>query len=89
MGTNISSWVSPNRLIKGPYFIDIHTGTGAMGCGAFVCPPEVVSREMKNILLGGEFKGWFKQVVFAVYSSPNNGAPNYNIFKEALDGADL
>ena len=60
-----------------------------MGCGAFLCPPDVVAREMKSILVGGEFKGWFKQVVFAVYSSPYNGAGNFAIFRDALDGVEL
>jgi uncharacterized protein (TIGR02452 family) len=61
----------------------------AMGCGAFKCPAKVVSREMKNILLGEEFKGWFKQVVFAVYSTPGYGANNFTIFEGALGGVEL
>lgn len=60
---------------------------GAMGCGAYGCPSGQVAREMKAILLEEEFKGWFGGVVFAVYSVPGN--PNFDIFKEALDGVEL
>jgi hypothetical protein len=60
-----------------------------MGCGAFKCPAKVVSREMKSILLGKEFRGWFRQVVFAVYSTPGYGANNFAIFEEALGGVEL
>lgn len=58
--------------------------TGAMGCGAYQCPPGQVATEMQAILLEEEFRGWFKKVVFAVYSTPGN--PNFSIFKEVLDG---
>ncbi|SJL09789.1 uncharacterized protein ARMOST_13170 [Armillaria ostoyae] len=54
---------------------------GAMGCGAYNCPPVLVANEMKNILLENEFKGWFKKVTFAVYSK---GQGNYDIFKEVF-----
>ncbi|KAF5334864.1 hypothetical protein D9758_014277 [Tetrapyrgos nigripes] len=59
---------------------------GAMGCGAYRCPPHLVAEEMKSILLDPEFKGWFKQVVFAVYASPGTGATNFQVFKEVFDG---
>ena len=61
------------------------TSLGAMGCGAYWCPPHAVAREMKAILLEPEFKGWFKKVVFAVYSSPGNGEKNFNIFSEIFE----
>ncbi|KZT25155.1 hypothetical protein NEOLEDRAFT_368415 [Neolentinus lepideus HHB14362 ss-1] len=61
----------------------------AMGCGAYACPPRQVASMMKSILLEPEFKGWFRRVVFAVYSSARNGPGNYGIFKEILDGVDL
>ncbi len=54
---------------------------GAMGCGAYNCPPVLVANEMKSILLEHEFKGWFKKVTFAVYSK---GRGNYDIFKEVF-----
>jgi uncharacterized protein (TIGR02452 family) len=60
-----------------------------LGCGAFRCPPRVVAREMKDILLADEFRGWFRQVVFAVYSTPTYGADNFTIFEHALDGVEL
>jgi Uncharacterized protein conserved in bacteria len=60
-----------------------------MGCGAYRCPPRVVAEEMKSILLEFEFKGWFRQVTFAIYSRQNNGPGNYNIFKEVFDGVKL
>lgn len=59
----------------------------AMGCGAYRCPAKQVAEEMKAILLEDEFKGWFREVVFAVYSVPGN--PNNEIFKEVLDGVEL
>lgn len=36
------------------------------------------------MLLEDEFKGWFKDISFAVYKTPTR--PTYAIFKEALDG---
>jgi uncharacterized protein (TIGR02452 family) len=63
--------------------------SGAMGCGAFRCPAKVVSREMKDVLLEDEFKGWFRQVIFAVYSTPRYGAENYATFEQALSGVEL
>ncbi|TFK39528.1 hypothetical protein BDQ12DRAFT_681931 [Crucibulum laeve] len=59
---------------------------GAMGCGAYGCPPRFVAEEMKAILLEDEFKGWFKKVIFAVYSVRSNGVENYDIFKEIFKG---
>ncbi|KAJ7449229.1 hypothetical protein FB451DRAFT_1053407 [Mycena latifolia] len=59
---------------------------GAMGCGAYECPPRLVAREMRDILLEPEFRGWFKKVVFAIYSRPENGPGNFEIFDEAFKG---
>ncbi|TFK51970.1 hypothetical protein OE88DRAFT_1628860 [Heliocybe sulcata] len=61
----------------------------AMGCGAYACPPRQVANMMKSILLEPEFKGWFRRVIFAVYSSPRNGSGNYGIFREILEGVEL
>lgn len=55
---------------------------GALGCGAYRCPPTLVAKEMKNILLEDEFKGRFKEVVFAVYSSASNGPSNFKTFSD-------
>ncbi|KAK7453524.1 hypothetical protein VKT23_011804 [Stygiomarasmius scandens] len=76
--------------IKLVYRMAAHNGQrymvlGAMGCGAYWCPPHAVAREMKAILLEPEFKGWFRKVVFAVYSSPGNGEKNHNIFSEIFE----
>ncbi|KIJ55542.1 hypothetical protein M422DRAFT_220266 [Sphaerobolus stellatus SS14] len=59
---------------------------GAMGCGAYRCPPKFVAEGMKKIILEDEFKGRFKKIVFAVYSSENNGPSNFTVFKEAYEG---
>ncbi|KAJ6621475.1 hypothetical protein B0H10DRAFT_2215121 [Mycena sp. CBHHK59/15] len=58
----------------------------AMGCGAYLCPPRLVASEMKSILLEDEFKGWFRRIVFAIYSSKHNGVGNLEIFQEVFDG---
>ncbi|EAU90008.2 hypothetical protein CC1G_05924 [Coprinopsis cinerea okayama7 len=55
---------------------------GAMGCGAYRCPPKLVATQMKEILLEPEFNGWFKWVIFAIYSRPDNGPTNFDIFSE-------
>jgi hypothetical protein len=60
-----------------------------MGCGAYRCPPKAVAREMKSILLEEEFEGWFRQVIFAVYSRKGNGPGNFEVFKDAFDGVEL
>jgi len=78
--------------IKLVYRMAAHNGQeyivlGAMGCGAYQCPPEQVAEEMKAILLESEFKGWFREVVFAVYAVARN--TNYDIFKEVLDGVEI
>ncbi|GLB43317.1 putative uncharacterized protein conserved in bacteria (DUF2263) [Lyophyllum shimeji] len=57
---------------------------GAMGCGAYMCPPELVAREMKAALLDDEFRGWFRKVVFAVYSKGEIGDRNFDIFSRAF-----
>ncbi|KAL0581493.1 hypothetical protein V5O48_000536 [Marasmius crinis-equi] len=57
---------------------------GAMGCGAYACPPRQVAEEMRSILLDEEFKGWFRNVTFAVYSRPDNGNPNFGVFEKVF-----
>lgn len=54
---------------------------GALGCGVYACPPKLVAKEMKDILLDQEFRNYFEQVVFAVY---NKG--NFAIFRDAFAG---
>ncbi|KAK1225330.1 hypothetical protein PQX77_011748 [Marasmius sp. AFHP31] len=53
---------------------------GAMGCGAYACPSQQVAEEMRSILLEDEFKGWFRNVTFAIYSVPGN--ENFGIFSK-------
>ncbi|KAJ3567556.1 hypothetical protein NP233_g6292 [Leucocoprinus birnbaumii] len=60
---------------------------GAMGCGAYGCPPKVVANEMKSILLDEEFSNYFERVVFAVYSKGGNG--NFSVFSEVFKGVEI
>jgi len=57
---------------------------GAMGCGAYGCPPRAVAREMKGVLEGREFEGWFGEVVFAVYAAGRVGEKNLEVFREVF-----
>lgn len=61
--------------------------SGAMGCGAYHCPPRLVAEEMRSILQEPEFAGWFCQITFAVYSSTIDG--NFNIFKEVFENVKI
>lgn len=61
---------------------------GAMGCGAYGCPPRHVAEEMKTILFDEEFIGWFKQVIFAVYPAGQTGKTNYDVFKEVFEASE-
>ncbi len=54
---------------------------GAFGCGAFRNNPKTVSKAYREILK--DFKGYFKEVCFAVYCSPKNDR-NYQTFKNIL-----
>jgi len=60
-----------------------------MGCGAYRCPPRFVAKEMKNILMDDEFKGWFKEVVFSVYSSVSTGPSNFQTFSDLFKDVDI
>jgi uncharacterized protein (TIGR02452 family) len=59
---------------------------GAMGCGAYGCPPTAVAREMKKALEMLEFKGWFERVVFAVYAAGPSGQKNFDVFQQVFHG---
>jgi hypothetical protein len=48
-----------------------------------------VAEEMKLILLEPEFKGWFRKVVFAVYSKHGDSPSNFDIFQESFQGMKL
>ncbi|THV08289.1 hypothetical protein K435DRAFT_847170 [Dendrothele bispora CBS 962.96] len=60
---------------------------GALGCGAYRCPPLAVAREIKSVIQEPEFSGWFKNIVFAVYSSALIGSENFDIFKQVFEAA--
>ncbi|KAF7368864.1 hypothetical protein MVEN_00212000 [Mycena venus] len=62
---------------------------GAMGCGAYECPPRLVATQMRDILLEPEFRGWFKRIVFAIYSRPTNGPGNFEIFEDVFKGVQV
>jgi uncharacterized protein (TIGR02452 family) len=59
---------------------------GALGCGAYGCPPEAVAREMKDVLGEREFRGWFRGVGFAVYGKGVVGERNFGVFREVFGG---
>ena len=63
-----------------------------MGCGAYGCPPDRVSQEMKTILKDDEFKGWFRLVTFAVFSKKEPGfvgSDNYDVFSKAFKNVEV
>lgn len=57
---------------------------GALGCGAYRCPPQLVAREMKQVLEEEEFRGWFERVVFAVYGTGPVGKRNLEVFRKVF-----
>ncbi|KAH7094046.1 hypothetical protein BKA62DRAFT_721484 [Auriculariales sp. MPI-PUGE-AT-0066] len=60
---------------------------GAMGCGAYGCPPGHIAEIMCATLKTEEFRGWFRRVDFAVFSrkEPNFiGADNFDIFNDVF-----
>lgn len=59
---------------------------GALGCGAYRCPPQLVAQEMKQVLEEEEeFRGWFERVVFAVYGTGPVGKRNLEAFQRVFD----
>ncbi|KAF3044982.1 hypothetical protein E8E11_008716 [Didymella keratinophila] len=60
---------------------------GAMGCGAYGCPPRAVAREMKMALERDEFTGWFQTIAFAVYAAGPSGQQNFDIFQDVFNGS--
>ncbi|KAF9693438.1 hypothetical protein EKO04_008693 [Ascochyta lentis] len=60
---------------------------GAMGCGAYGCPPHAVAREMKSTLEKDEFSGWFETVAFAVHAAGPSGKHNFDVFRDVFSGA--
>ena len=72
----LGRWTQPGRCFLWGWWKIV--SAGAMGCGAYGCPPQLVGHEMKTILLEKEFSGYFDRVVFAVYSKGRNG--NFSVF---------
>jgi uncharacterized protein (TIGR02452 family) len=60
---------------------------GAMGCGAYRCPPRLVAQEMRKALESHEFEGWFECVDFAVYAAGPMGKRNLEVFKDVFENA--
>ncbi|KAF9250081.1 hypothetical protein DTO027I6_277 [Penicillium roqueforti] len=60
---------------------------GALGCGAFRHPPQEVADCWKEVLMDGEFSGWFELIHFAIRDS--NAENNLAIFTETLDGLNM
>lgn len=72
------------KKIRGIFRIAAGTGhdtvvVGAHGCGAFKNPPEKVSALFKQVMLEKEFKGAFKNIVFAIIND-HNGKDNFEVF---------
>ncbi|KAK7191458.1 hypothetical protein DPSP01_002941 [Paraphaeosphaeria sporulosa] len=57
---------------------------GAMGCGAYHCPPHVVAEEMKKAIERDEFRGWFEDLPFAVYAAGPVGRQNFEVFEKVF-----
>lgn len=94
---DLSAFERPSDLenlrgkIRLVYRMAVHHGQqylvlGAMGCGAYRCPPKLVAQEMKAALLDDEFRGWFRLVTFAVYSKGEVGDVNFDVFSEVFSG---
>ncbi|KAJ5374896.1 hypothetical protein N7517_006902 [Penicillium concentricum] len=60
---------------------------GALGCGAFHHPPQVVADCWKEVLMKREFRGWFEQIYFVIRDAPHE--KNLAIFKGTLDGLNM
>lgn len=58
---------------------------GAMGCGAYRCPPGIVAEEMKRAIEMEEFTGWFENLDFAVYAAGPIGLRNLETFKAVFE----
>ncbi|KAJ6551703.1 hypothetical protein B0H19DRAFT_951358 [Mycena capillaripes] len=92
--TDASTLTYLQEKIRLVYRMAAHNGQqylvlGAMGCGAYACPPRLVAMQMRDILLEPEFRGWFKKVVFSIYSRPSNGPGNFEIFKDVFKGVEV
>jgi uncharacterized protein (TIGR02452 family) len=55
---------------------------GAIGCGAFGTPPEVISEIYAELFNEAEFKGRFKRVIFAILNKSAVDAHNVEVFTQ-------
>lgn len=60
---------------------------GAMGCGAYGCPPKIVAKEMIDVLGEDEFAGWFERVWWAVIDPMGEG--NTGEFGRVCDNIEI
>ena len=63
---------------------------GALGCGAFANPSNEVASMWKEVLLDGEWKGWFEEIVFAVLDGAEGNCkrkPDGSLMSARIDGA--
>ena len=57
---------------------------GAIGCGAFNNPPEVVAEQFRRLLIDEGYRDHFKRVVFAI--KPGRRDDNLETFRAILNG---
>jgi hypothetical protein len=57
---------------------------GALGCGIFANPPEIVANLFKQTLAEPEFQGVFRHVVFAITNGAGKPCPNYEVFAKVF-----
>lgn len=57
---------------------------GAMGCGAFNNPPSHMARLFRQVIEEPEFRGLFRQIVFAVIEDHNSRNANYKAFHDVF-----
>lgn len=55
---------------------------GALGCGGFAIPPEIVSMVFQKVIQ--EYTGMFKQILFAITDTDNHPKNNFNTFRKYL-----
>jgi uncharacterized protein (TIGR02452 family) len=71
--------------------VAVHNGhrsvvLAALGCGVFGHPREAAADCWVDVLQEQEFRGWFKDIVFAVLGRGPQGVQNFTAFKQRLDG---
>ena len=58
---------------------------GALGCGAFKNPPEIVAHAFYKLLIKEDYIDYFEKVIFAI---PNQHSTNYRVFQMVFQQAD-